>query len=64
MIGKIALVSMALLLWPAMEASAAQKQAKPAVNCQQQARANCPNYGMTAQACIRAAIARCKQGQK
>ncbi len=54
-----------LLLLPVAEAVAqtAQKKksaAKPAVNCREQARASCPGYGVSAQACFRAAMARCR----
>jgi len=61
MLTKIAVLSLSLLLLPVAEAAAAQKQQK--VNCTEQARANCPNYGTSGQACFRAAFARCKQGK-
>ena len=49
----------ALALLPMANAAAAKKEGKqPAVNCQEQARASCPGYGQSAQACVRAAFAR------
>jgi hypothetical protein len=55
----------ALSLLPMADAVAAKKEKKPAggVNCQEQANASCPGYGMSRQACYRAAMARCRGGR-
>ena len=61
---KLAVLVLAAALTPISGALAAPKEGKkPAVDCQKQARDNCPSYGTSGQACFRAAFARCKSGK-
>jgi sulfur relay (sulfurtransferase) complex TusBCD TusD component (DsrE family) len=64
MVRKIVFMLLAVVSMPMSDGMAQTKsKEKPKqVNCDEQARANCPTYGVSAMACYRAALARCRKG--